>query len=252
MVLEESGLPVCTSLWQCFLATADRGLRSGDMGSVFTPLPSPDIETLTQRAISKFYIQAAFAFTFWFLVIIILLNAVFGIIIDSFGELRAVRKEIKKKNEDECFICGIDRFRLDTKGGGFSRHIHEHHNMWNYLRMIVMLREKDATDQNGWETWVWSRIMEEDTVFLPQDALSLKALTEQELAKEQSAAAQSAKTASVVADVAASLVVLREQLDTLQQNQALTQEELLRLGARLGSTVQQLVIPRQPTSTGIE
>ena len=122
--------------------------------------------------------------------IIILLNAVFGIIIDSFSELRAHRKEVKKKNETECFICGIERFKLDTKGGGFVRHIKEHHNMWNYLRMITMLREKDETEYNGWESWISSRLELNDTSFLPRDALSLKAITELELAEEQSKTAQ--------------------------------------------------------------
>ena len=48
-------------------------------------------------------------------------------------------------------MCGVDRFTLDTKGGGFERHIKEDHYMWNYLYLVVHLREKDATEYNGWE-----------------------------------------------------------------------------------------------------
>ena len=147
--------------------------------------------------------------------IVILLNAVFGIIIDSFGELRAFRKEIKKKNETECFICGIERFKLDTKGGGFDRHIRLHHNMWNYLRMLTMLREKDDLEYNGWESWIASRLKEADTSFFPRDALSLKAITEMELAEEQTKAAQAAHTANTVLEMSAAMASIKERQDEI-------------------------------------
>ena len=43
---------------------------------------------------------------------------------------------------------------FDTQGGGFKRHITEDHNMWNYLFMLVHLREKESTEYNGWEQYV--------------------------------------------------------------------------------------------------
>ena len=201
---------VCTSLLQCFITAAESGLRGGDIASVFKPLLSPDLGELSELDTFKFYFQSFYAFTFWFIIVIVLLNAVFGIIVDSFGELRARRKEIKKKNETECFICGIERFKLDTQGGGFKRHITLHHNMWSYLRMFTMLREKPQSDYNGWESYIASLMAKCDTSFLPQDALALKAITEMELAEQQRKQAREERTAATVAEMATSVAAIKE------------------------------------------
>ena len=214
-VLPESEQPACTTLWQCLLTTLDHGVRVGDLGGGFEPLVSPNVADLSEQQTFKFYFQLAYTFSFWFIVIVILLNAVLAIIIDSFSELRGRRKEIREKNESECFICGIDRFRLDTKGGGFQKHIKEHHHMWNYLYLIIALREKDDTDHNGWESWVASRVALNDTSFLPRDAISLQAVTEAEEAEEQARSAQAAQTASTVAEVCQICQTLTEKQESV-------------------------------------
>jgi len=94
-------------------------------------------------------VQVAYQLSFWAIVITILLNVIFGIIIDTFGELRSDTLAKKHDMENACFVCGVDRFTLDTKGGGFERHIKEDHYMWNYLYLIVHLREKPPTEYHG-------------------------------------------------------------------------------------------------------
>ena len=59
--------------------------------------------------------QVAYQLSFWAIVITILLNVIFGIIIDTFGELRADHLAKKHDMENTCFVCGVDRFTLDTK-----------------------------------------------------------------------------------------------------------------------------------------
>ena len=80
----------------------------------------------------------------------VLMNVVFGIIIDTFAELRGEKAAKKAHMENTCFICGIDRFTFDTKGDGFEQHIHHDHRMWSYLGMIIHVFEKEPTDYNGW------------------------------------------------------------------------------------------------------
>lgn len=112
---------------------------------------------------------------FWFLVCIILLNVIFGIIIDSFGELRIHRQMIRGKIDNECFICGIDRFTFDTKGDGFEKHREFEHEKWNYLFMLVMILEKDHNDYNGWESHVAKHMSPPNSAFMPRSkALSLE------------------------------------------------------------------------------
>ena len=47
------------------------------------------------------------------------------------------------------------------------KHIKEDHYMWNYLYLIVHLREKDPTEYNGWEQHVASCLAAGDTSFIP-------------------------------------------------------------------------------------
>ena len=55
--------------------------------------------------------------SFYLVIITFLLNAIFGIILDSFAELRGADAAKKADMDNVCFICGLDRFVLDTKGG---------------------------------------------------------------------------------------------------------------------------------------
>ena len=154
--------------------------------------------------------------SFWVVVITILLNVIFGIIIDTFSELRSenlakrcatsARARVppppflswslapltlpprprRHDMDNVCFICGVDRFQLDTKGNGFDRHIREDHNMWNYLFLLVHLREKDPTEYNGWEQHVAGLMQRSDASFVPvNNAIVLKEHREREEAESR-------------------------------------------------------------------
>lgn len=60
--------------------------------------------------------------------VIIMVNIVAGIIIDTFGSLREEEGDKIRDIEDKCFICGnlkttFDRLSDNTSGGGFAHHI---------------------------------------------------------------------------------------------------------------------------------
>jgi inositol 1,4,5-triphosphate receptor type 1 len=158
--------------------------------------------------------QIVYTLSYWFLVCIILLNVIFGIIIDSFGELRQHRQMIKGKISNECFICGIDRFTFDTKGNGFDHHVEMEHPKWNYLYLFVMLREKEPTEYNGWEQHVAELIPPRRTPpmasFLPRNtALSLQEHQMREEAETRQQAERAERTAQLVEQMAASLEAMR-------------------------------------------
>ena len=71
--------------------------------------------------------------------------------------------------ENTCFICGVERFTLDTKGGGFERHTESDHNMWKYLFMLSYLWTKDPNDYNGWEQYVSELVKVGNVSFLPRN-----------------------------------------------------------------------------------
>lgn len=50
---------------------------------------------------------------------------------------------------------------------GFEKHINDHHNVWNYVYFMYYLQNKDSTEYSGIETYVRSRIDNDDPVWLP-------------------------------------------------------------------------------------
>jgi hypothetical protein len=54
---------------------------------------------------------------------------IFGIIIDTFSDLRGQAKEKQDEMKSKCFICNISSEELDRDGGGFVPHIREDQNV---------------------------------------------------------------------------------------------------------------------------
>ncbi len=46
---------------------------------------------------------------FYFIVIIIVLNLIFGVIIDTFADLRSEKQTKEEVIKNSCFICGLER-----------------------------------------------------------------------------------------------------------------------------------------------
>lgn len=81
-LLNKSGESVCMSLLHCYLSTLNYGLRfGGGIGELSTT-------TTASWNKSNYMIKFFFDITFFLLITTIILNVVFGIIIDSFAQLR--------------------------------------------------------------------------------------------------------------------------------------------------------------------
>ncbi|KAB0399350.1 hypothetical protein E2I00_010044, partial [Balaenoptera physalus] len=91
---------------------------------------------------------------FFFMVIIIVLNLIFGVIIDTFADLRSEKQKKEEILKTTCFICGLERDKFDNKTVTFEEHIKEEHNMWHYLCFIVLVKVKDSTEYTGPESYV--------------------------------------------------------------------------------------------------
>ena len=92
----------CTTMLQCFVKMADIGLRSGGgIGDATLPITYDNNE--------MFFVKFAFDCSFHILVIIVMVNILFGIIIDTFAQLRDLKQSIDLDMRNICFICSIDR-----------------------------------------------------------------------------------------------------------------------------------------------
>lgn len=82
-LLNRKGDSICQSMMHCFLSTINYGLRGG--GGIGEFLPT---QTAVKENEQGFYFRSIYDLTFFLLVITILLNIIFGIIIDTFAQLR--------------------------------------------------------------------------------------------------------------------------------------------------------------------
>ena len=173
---------LCRTPGHCWLEIVN-SLASGDVGDLLMNRP----RFHTHQEGLEYWVVWLYQILLFVIVVVILLNVVFGIIIDTFGELRGEKAAKKAHMENTCFICGIDRFTFETKGKGFDTHIRKDHNMWTYLAMMIHTFEKDPTEYNGWETYVASKLNAKDPSFMPRNtALVLQA----SLAADEAAAAE--------------------------------------------------------------
>ena len=79
-----------------------------------------------------FYQRFMFDFLFYILIGVVLLNIVFGIIIDTFGELRSQKDLRGQSMLKMCFVCGMDKAKIDSETRkGFQHHVNHDHNIWN-------------------------------------------------------------------------------------------------------------------------
>ena len=114
----------CDTLANCFKVSFGMGLRNG--GGIGDYLD----DTMGER----YWLDLLF----FVLVLIVLLNIVFGIIIDTFSELRELKKNKEADIHGKCFICGGDKATFDMQGTGiFAKHIKLEHSMWAYLNFMV-------------------------------------------------------------------------------------------------------------------
>lgn len=88
----------CDSLIMCIVTTLNQGLRNG--GGIGDVLRSPSITE------PSFPGRVVYDMLFFFVVIIIVLNLIFGVIIDTFADLRSEKQQKEEALKNSCFICG--------------------------------------------------------------------------------------------------------------------------------------------------
>ncbi|XP_007578278.1 inositol 1,4,5-trisphosphate-gated calcium channel ITPR3 isoform X1 [Poecilia formosa] len=169
-VAEEEGEPsterACDTLLMCIVTVLNHGLRNG--GGVGDVLRKPS------KNEPLFPARVVYDLLFYFIVIIIVLNLIFGVIIDTFADLRSEKQKKEEILKTTCFICGLERDKFDNKTVSFEEHIKLEHNIWNYLYFIVLVREKNQTDYTGPESYVAHMIKNNNLDWFPRmQAMSL-------------------------------------------------------------------------------
>uniref|UniRef100_A0A3B4XD90 Inositol 1,4,5-trisphosphate receptor n=1 Tax=Seriola lalandi dorsalis TaxID=1841481 RepID=A0A3B4XD90_SERLL len=163
---ESNSERACDTLLMCIVTVLNHGLRNG--GGVGDVLRKPS------KNEPLFPARVVYDLLFYFIVIIIVLNLIFGVIIDTFADLRSEKQKKEEILKTTCFICGLERDKFDNKTVSFEEHIKLEHNIWNYLYFIVLVREKNKTDYTGPESYVAHMIKNNNLDWFPRmQAMSL-------------------------------------------------------------------------------
>lgn len=147
---EEDKERACDSLLMCIVTTMNQGLRNG--GGIGDILRAPSSHE------PLYFGRVVYDLLFFFIVIIIVLNLIFGVIIDTFADLRSEKQQKETTLKNTCFICGLNRAAFDNRTVSFEEHVKVEHNMWQYLYFMVLIKVKDPTEFTGPESYVHEMI----------------------------------------------------------------------------------------------
>jgi len=154
--------PLCSSVFYSWMAMFEYALLTG--GSPNNGILGPPVLTDT-----NYPDRFIFDLIFFLLLILIFLNVFFGIILDTFGELRGNRQDKLEDMKNNCFICSINRSTFDRQGNGFEVHIRTEHYIWYYLYYIVYLKHKKVSEFTGIEQYVYEKIKLSDISWFPMN-----------------------------------------------------------------------------------
>ena len=156
--INDDGSYLCTSYFQCFLYLFNDGLRAG--GVPFEPKIGSQ---------PGFWSEFIYSWIFYFLIILIILNIINGIIVDTFQDLKEKNSKIAEEKQNICFICQLSRSQFESKGLDFNYHLSKEHNVYYYFCYLFKVKGEDVHDLNSVDFQVFNSISENKVEFFPID-----------------------------------------------------------------------------------
>lgn len=123
----------CITFTQCFLSIVTDGIRGG--GGMGFPM-----KRITD---AHYYSEFIFEWVFYFVIVLVFLNAINGIIVDTFQSLREEVNELYEIKMNICFICSLNRTIFERIGLDFEQHKEREHNILNYFHYVMKILNTD-------------------------------------------------------------------------------------------------------------
>jgi len=151
----------CKTLIFSFLNALDNGLRArGGLGD-----SAKRISFLKNK--KHYLIRLILDDIFFLLIVIIMIDMVFGIIVKSFDILRHRHQKFITDKKSYCIICHSNKDLLGKERLNFKEHINITHNLWNYVEYMISLKLKDINDLNYINKYVRDKLDKKDISWLP-------------------------------------------------------------------------------------
>jgi len=156
----------CTSLYYCLMSTVSFSIWGGaGVAGATTSLSVDD---------KLFWPDYIYTISFYIFIIVITLNIVLGIILDTFGQLREEKNNIEEDMASKCFICSIEADRFQRDAVGFDNHTKYEHDTWQYLNFFIHLKSKPVTEYTNSEYYIYKQNKKHEIDYFPVNkAISL-------------------------------------------------------------------------------
>lgn len=148
---------MCDSVFKCVLSLLANGVKSG-AGLGFS---------ITSRNDPSYWSEFIFEWIFYFTIILVMLNIVNGIIVDTFQSMRQQNEINDKKRDDLCYVCSISRSKFEAHGIFFKKHCLEEHNVFNYMQYIIKIKNSEESSLNSAELMVRNKLKDSRIDFFP-------------------------------------------------------------------------------------
>lgn len=139
----------------------DYGVRAG--GGIGDVLQQVSYSYNTGYWIAKFFFEIIFHIT----IIWGMSNLFFGIIVDTFANLRDNNNRIEHDKKNVCFICQMNRDNAMNSNIDYNTHVKTDHDIWNYVYFLTYLHINNPNDFKFLETYVWEKIHLKDNSWIP-------------------------------------------------------------------------------------
>lgn len=164
-------IDVCTTLRGCFFYLVNLGFRNGgglaDSMRIYKYGEDP-----------KFGMKVFFDLSFFIIITVIILNIVFGVIIDTFDDMRTkfmdrgesmvvLFYELEAILKNYCLICSNQRQEFEEDGTNFNIHKTVQHQLWLYVYYVKYLMHKRRVEYTGDEVSVWGNYENGLTNWMP-------------------------------------------------------------------------------------
>lgn len=149
---------VCSSYLRCFITYFNYGMRT--MG----PFDMPNHLLFTNK---NFYGTFVFDWFLFFFVVLILLNMVNAVIVDSFQNFREENSKKLDELANVCYVCDLHRSDFEIRGINYYIHTEKEHNAINYVYYMISLLLKDEYDLSSTQTYIYQKMSQNQTEFIP-------------------------------------------------------------------------------------
>jgi len=143
----------CDTLGECFATITVFGFTHG--GGLREAFGSD--KYMTEEYTGRQFGRLALDMLFWIGINTIMMNLVLGIIVDTFGQLRAERAARNEEMTNTCFICSQPSYKFQHLPGKFEQHIKQEHHMWNYVYYTIYLSKLSLAERTHHEMYLYEQ-----------------------------------------------------------------------------------------------